>query len=453
VGLLVFRTAVKAPTGLTATAISSSQISVGWNAPVGFTIAQYELERSANGSTGWAQIYAAAATSTISGGLAATTTYYYRVRALDSQGNYSPYSSVANATTQVAAGATFSPLSGYSSTGTFDNGSSDFTLLGSGFGAGPTIAFWDDFRGGVNGAPVGLGDAIVGAYTNMNSIGGTGEIPRYVTGQGRDGDSVANTLTPALSAVNGWAQMQASWSPSTQLYFARQYRIDVTDGSQGGTNQKDMWFGTGVNYPFDNDWYPGANQGYFSNTRLTYYFDGSTSSDQPNVSPPHGGYWRRDIWNFQEGGIKPTGAQTPAIGVNCDAFARSVNAVDGTYTSTTTNKVSPWGDPPGQGWNTVLLPGDYQDAGAGHVGALPHATHQYWDDLYIATGPRAYCRFLLGNAATIGACTALYVIPHLTWADGSITFRPVYTEWANWAGKHLYRATENNVITRVGFGL
>ena len=100
VGALAFRTAIKAPTGLTATALNSTSIAVSWTGPSGFSVAAYELERSLDGIAGWTQIYSGTTASTTSGGLTPSTAYFYRVRLLDTQGNYSPYSSIATATTE-----------------------------------------------------------------------------------------------------------------------------------------------------------------------------------------------------------------------------------------------------------------------------------------------------------------------------------------------------------------
>ena len=90
-----------APSGLTATAISSSQINLNWIAStdnVGVT--SYLLERSQGvGSTSFAQIATPAVTNYSDTGLAATNTYNYRVRATDAAGNLSGYSGVASATT------------------------------------------------------------------------------------------------------------------------------------------------------------------------------------------------------------------------------------------------------------------------------------------------------------------------------------------------------------------
>ncbi len=87
-----------APQGLTAQATSSSQITLSWNAVSGAT--SYQVQRSANGSTGWSQI------STTTGsvltyqdtGLSAGTTYYYRVSAT-AGGLTSGFSSTASAMT------------------------------------------------------------------------------------------------------------------------------------------------------------------------------------------------------------------------------------------------------------------------------------------------------------------------------------------------------------------
>ncbi|MEO6435581.1 MAG: fibronectin type III domain-containing protein, partial [Tepidisphaeraceae bacterium] len=90
-----------APTGLVASAASSSQINLSWSNVTGET--GYVVERSPNGSTGWAQI----ATTSVNvvtfsdTSLSGSTTYYYRVRAANAGGNSAP-SNTASATTPLA---------------------------------------------------------------------------------------------------------------------------------------------------------------------------------------------------------------------------------------------------------------------------------------------------------------------------------------------------------------
>ena len=87
-----------APTGLTASAISTSRIDLSWNDTSSET--GYRVERSPNGSSGWVEIASRSADQTTYSDLTVTAlqTYFYRVRALNT-GGFSPYSNVANATT------------------------------------------------------------------------------------------------------------------------------------------------------------------------------------------------------------------------------------------------------------------------------------------------------------------------------------------------------------------
>jgi LmbE family N-acetylglucosaminyl deacetylase/3-mercaptopyruvate sulfurtransferase SseA len=86
------------PSGLTATAVSSSQINLTWvdNAT---NETSYQVERSPDGTTFTALVTLGANVTTYSNtGLTASTTYFYRVRAANGGGN-SAYSNVASATT------------------------------------------------------------------------------------------------------------------------------------------------------------------------------------------------------------------------------------------------------------------------------------------------------------------------------------------------------------------
>lgn len=96
-------TDIKAPSGLSATPISQTQIDLSWTDNSGVETG-YKVDRSPNGTTGWTQIAtpAANATSYSDTGRSEHTIYYYRVRANVSSDN-SAYSSTANATTTIYA--------------------------------------------------------------------------------------------------------------------------------------------------------------------------------------------------------------------------------------------------------------------------------------------------------------------------------------------------------------
>jgi hypothetical protein len=95
--------AVAAPTNLTATALSSSKISLSW-ADNSNNETAFLIERSLNG-VAWSQVATVAANTTAytDSSLSARTRYYYRVRAVNANTNpatYSAYSNVASATTR-----------------------------------------------------------------------------------------------------------------------------------------------------------------------------------------------------------------------------------------------------------------------------------------------------------------------------------------------------------------
>jgi len=90
-----------APTNLAATPFSNTQINLTWTAStddVGVT--GYLLERCQGaGCSNFAQISTPLVTTYSDTGLTASTSYSYRMRAVDSAGNTSPYSNVANTVT------------------------------------------------------------------------------------------------------------------------------------------------------------------------------------------------------------------------------------------------------------------------------------------------------------------------------------------------------------------
>ena len=93
-----------APTGLTATGVSNTQINLSWTAStdnVGVT--GYRVERCQGaGCTSFVQVGTPTGTTFSSTGLQPSTTYRHRVRATDAAGNLSNYSSVVGASTQAA---------------------------------------------------------------------------------------------------------------------------------------------------------------------------------------------------------------------------------------------------------------------------------------------------------------------------------------------------------------
>jgi fibronectin type 3 domain-containing protein/uncharacterized membrane protein len=85
-----------APTGLAASPLNSSQVSLSWNAVSGAT--GYKIQRSPDGSTGWTQVGTTTTTGFVDSWLIPSTTYFYRVTASNGPSSSTP-SNVASATT------------------------------------------------------------------------------------------------------------------------------------------------------------------------------------------------------------------------------------------------------------------------------------------------------------------------------------------------------------------
>jgi fibronectin type 3 domain-containing protein len=172
-------TVPSAPTGLAATASSSSVIGLTWTAvtpPANCTISSYSVFRSSTSgfSPSATTLVASGLTSTSysNTGLAASTTYYYVVKALDSDGT-SAASAQAQATTQPATSGTEIVALAAGGPAESNSGGGDYPFVADEYfvGGGANIAVGATInltQPGVNAAPMGVyqhGRAGVSTYT------------------------------------------------------------------------------------------------------------------------------------------------------------------------------------------------------------------------------------------------------------------------------------------------
>jgi hypothetical protein len=192
-------TVPSAPTGLTATASSSSVIGLSWTAvtpPANCTISGYSVygsttsgftpsssNRIANGVTG---------TTYTNTGLAASTTYYYKVEAVDADGS-SAASTQASATTQAAGGSSEVVAIACGGPAESNSGGGDYSFVAD-----------EDFSGGGNNSPVT-------ATINLTQPGANAA-PMAVYQHGRTG--VFTYTIPGLTAGSTYTVL---------LHFAETY--------------------------------------------------------------------------------------------------------------------------------------------------------------------------------------------------------------------------------------
>ena len=246
-------TAPSAPSNLTATAKSSSQIDLAWTGSTdNVGVASYNVYRSTDNAT-FNAVASVTTTAHADTGLASSTTYYYRVTADDAAGNESAASNTASATTGTATspaqviineilaneplsdvakefvelvnvGGTSIDISGWTI--------SDATGLRHTFASGTTLAAGKArvVYGGAAGIPSGLTNAVA-ASTGSLGLGNSGDT---VTVKNSAGTTInAYTYPSSLSGTDG---VSMNRSPDTSATGSFVLHTSVsTLASSGGT--------------------------------------------------------------------------------------------------------------------------------------------------------------------------------------------------------------------------
>jgi len=242
-----------APTGLTATAVSGSQVNLSWAAAtddVGVT--GYRVERCdgfnlSGGCTNFVQIAAPASTTYSDTGLTELTIHTYRVRAVDAAGNLGPYSNTASvqtpdttpptapsALTAIAASASQINLRWTNSTDTGSgvNGYQVERCQGATCTAFLQMAF-------VQNGPssfIDTGLAVATYRYRVRSIDNAGNLSAYSNIASATTSSTADTTAP--SAPTGLAatapvsnQLNLSWTASTDDIGVTGYLVERCQGT------------------------------------------------------------------------------------------------------------------------------------------------------------------------------------------------------------------------------
>jgi fibronectin type 3 domain-containing protein len=209
-----------APTGVTATAQSSSSIMVSWYSVSG--AASYNVYRSAS----WSGTYSPVATSLtgtsyINSGLSPNTTWYYQVKAQNSAGVESNFSSYASATTSSSSGSGTAPSAPTGVTATAQSSSSIMVSWYSVSGAASYNVYRSTSPSGIYplvGSPSGTSYTDTGLSPNttyyyqvkaQNSAGVESNFSSYVSATTSSADITA-TVQSSSSIMVSWKSVSGA---------------------------------------------------------------------------------------------------------------------------------------------------------------------------------------------------------------------------------------------------
>jgi len=217
-----------APTGLTATVISTTQIDLSWT-DVSTGNQSYKVERSTD-NVNWTEIatgLSATATTYSATGLTASTLYYFRVRAANAARN-SDYSNTASATTQASTTVPNAP-SGFNATSTFaDSVSLSWTDNSSGTGQETGFDIEVSTNAGSTYSSVTTTAANATSYSHTGRVESTTYLYRIrATNSAGSSSWVVGDNVTTTAAITGFTATAAS---STQINLAWTDKSGVETG-------------------------------------------------------------------------------------------------------------------------------------------------------------------------------------------------------------------------------
>ncbi len=279
-------TTLAAPSALTATEFSPSQVNLKWTDNDSGVATAYDIDRSTTNTSGFSQIGTAAANATSyndSTGLSSNTTYYYEVDAVNAIAT-SAFSNIANATTSTTLAAPSSLTATAASTSQINLAWTDNDL---GTATSYDIDRSTTSTGGFTQiATVGAG---VAAYTNTGLTDGTQyfyEVDAVAAFATSNFSNIANAVTN-LSAPSGLSatevsagQINLAWTNNSSTYTG----VDIDRSTDGTTYAQIATVATAVTSYHDTPLYPSTK--YYYEVKAFNAITTSAFSSAANATTP-----------------------------------------------------------------------------------------------------------------------------------------------------------------------
>jgi hypothetical protein len=441
--------------------ITTTSITITWPAVTdtgGSGLAGYKLERSPNGSTGWAEIYVGGSNAYVDTPLSSGVTYFYRARSYDNAGNHSIYGSTVSATTAAGSG-NFSYAPNFSGPSLIASGDTiTITSATNAFGTkpngGPPL-FWFPLQGaltpdpisrGVQGAMAWDNGATSGLVTSVKPLGYSHSFRTDMRGGSGGGSQIIiNDLLYFGNKFGDGTQAQ----PDMYLWCKKFYDIPMPFPSANSelnnkyyrlwTCQSGGYGGSGSHTAF-----PSMAGNGIGNTLVNIEIPGGDAYDDGGSRRPHPP--RGQEWLTEEMDLKQSSAPDVRDGV-WDWWRNARLAVPrNVYTNWITR--------------TAAFPKKFGaialDQRSNPVGSVyPTPLYFYIAGLYLDD---SRCRILISDETTYNADVSNpdgteYIreiqIP-VTWSAGSIQLKVRAGEHASLAGKTMYVVKSDGAVLTIG---
>lgn len=286
------------------------------------------------------------------------------------------------------------------------------TIDGSGFGEGPNVVVYDNFNGGSAGDTLNLSSPEIGAWFSSSDY--SGDLPKIVANELGKAIEVHNK---GAGGTNKIAQIESRFDASSSIFIS--YSVQVPQGStfSGATEEDEFSTISSWKYAWITDGSGAlAADGNFDLCVPTHTGNGNFSIAGNEGSLGYvgnGDFWTHSGKNFMSFGL----FADPVDPVNREGYAFYLHSgVEGAVKVWDRSGSSVMFPAVTSSFDRVKFPGWFGNGDYSNFNA-------YYDDLYVAIGPRAMKRVVLSDALELIDSVVNVVVPIISWSDTAISIK------------------------------